>query len=104
MFAQINEEFIFQFNYILFVMIRLIAFKLLQIKCTALDLRFLTIIKNKETAGEFSFFVVFTLRRCGFAIGKAQFIIVSYQVKSSTLHHQFAILPFMRNLPAVMFV
>ena len=44
MFAQIDEEFIFQFNYILFVMIRLIAFKLLQIKCTALDFRFLTII------------------------------------------------------------
>ena len=44
-------------------MIRLIAIKLLQIKCTALDFRFLTVIQNKETAGEFSFFVVFTFRR-----------------------------------------
>ena len=34
MFAQIDAEFIFQFNYILLIMIRLIAFKLLQINPT----------------------------------------------------------------------
>ena len=44
MFAQIDAEFIFQSNYIFFVMIKLRAFKLLQIKCTALDFRFLTLI------------------------------------------------------------
>ena len=55
MFAQIDEEFIFQFNYILFVMIRLIAFKLLQIKCTALDFRFLTEFKIKKRPANFLF-------------------------------------------------
>ena len=43
-FAQIDAKFIFKSNYTLLVMIRLIAFKLLQIKCTALDFRFLTVI------------------------------------------------------------
>ena len=39
-------------------MIRLIAYKLLQIKCTALNFRFSTEFKIKKPAGEFSFFVV----------------------------------------------
>ena len=43
-FVQIDAEFIFQSNYILLIMIRLIAFKLLQLKCTALVFRFLTVI------------------------------------------------------------
>ena len=54
-FAQIDAEFIFQSNYILLVMIRLIAFKLLQIKCTALVIRFLTGFKIKKQPVNFLF-------------------------------------------------
>ena len=40
----VDAEFILESNYMLLVMITLIAFKSLQIKCTALVLRFLTLI------------------------------------------------------------
>ena len=43
-FAQIDAEFILYSNYLLLVMIRPIAFKLSQIKCTALVFKFLTVI------------------------------------------------------------
>ena len=54
-FAQKDAKFIFQSNYILLIMIRLIAFKLLQIKCTALDFRFLTDFKIKKQPANFLF-------------------------------------------------
>ena len=79
-------------------MIRLIAFKLLQMKCTSLVFRFSTVIQNKEIVGKFSFFVMFTHSLCGFAIAFAQFITDSYQVESSTTDYQFAIFPLTRNL------
>ena len=45
-------------------------FKLLQIKYAALVFRFLTAIQHKikKQSANFPFFVVFTHRRCGFAI------------------------------------
>ena len=50
-----DAEFIFQSNYIVLVMIRLIAYKLLQIKCTALNFRFSTEFKIKKRPANFLF-------------------------------------------------